>query len=230
MAKIRSFGAEVYINGFAIGGLTDISASGTEVSTVDTTSHDTAGGFKTFLAGLMDGGTLELTGKYNYADDGQAEWKGEEGVSHAFYIILSDNSGFAFTAIVGGFQTSNPLDDAVEFTATAKITGPVYPVFPIMTVTGTLTSNGSTPVTFPTLYYAGIYDGRPSYTDDASIVLSGTNTHVAAFDLPAADNWTLLQRSPAAAWISIDLELTVNEAGSWTPSGAATGTPVITGS
>ncbi len=174
MAKIRSFGAELYINGVAVGGITDIQASGTDVSFVDTTSHDTAGGFKTFLSGLKDGGTLEVTGKYNFADAGQAEWKAEEGISHDLYIMLSDNSGFAFRAIIGGFQTSNPLDDAVEFTATAKITGEVFPVFPTIIVTGTLTPDAT-----GTLYYSGMTGGAPQYTSNG--LLHADNSGNVAF-------------------------------------------------
>lgn len=226
MAKIKSFGAEVYMNGVAVGGLTDISASGTDVSIIETTSHDSSGGHRTFLAGLKDGGTLELTGRYNYADAGQAEWKAEQGVQHAIYIVLSDNSGLAFEAIVGGFSTSNPLDDAVEFTATAKITGLVYPIFPTITVSGTLTSDGSTPVVFPTLTFYGFEDGRPAYSNTGAAPSTG---YTAFFDA----DWYLEKRtsdSLDAQWVSATSELLPNLASAWTPAGAATGTPTLTGS
>lgn len=178
MAKIRSFGAKLYLNGIAVGGLTDIAATGTEVSIIDTTSHDSSGGYRTFLSGLKDGGTLEVTGRYNYADSGQAEWKAEAGVLHAFYIILADNSGLAFNAIVGGFQTSNPLDDAVEFTATAKITGLVYPVFPTITVTGITTPAASDPIVMT--MGVGFISGKPTWVfgSDWAVAWSGTSWDV----------------------------------------------------
>jgi len=219
MAKIKSFGADVYINGIAVGGLTDISASGTDVSMIGTTSHDESSGFQTFVSGLKDGGTLELTGKYNYADAGQAEWKAEEGVSHAFYIILSDNSGLAFNAVVGGFQTSNPLDYAVEFTASAKITGEVYPVFPTITVTGTLTYDGSTPVSINELPYVELNNGKASYTSEFgdSVYWDGAK-------------WILFHYGTDAEWHSADDVATPDLASTWTPQGSATGTPTLTGS
>ena len=329
MAKTKSFGAAVYLNGIAVGGLTDITASGTEVSFVDTTEHDggtaatgsitftglsladetvvvngetytfkasagsateitigataaitaantaakiaandsdvhaygstngmvvltattrgTAGndytltesatnttvsgagtftggaaqangGFKTFLSGLKDGGTLELTGKYDYGDAGQAEWKAEEGVAHVFYIVLPDKSGFALTAIVGGFQTSNPLDDAVEFSATAKITGPVYPLFPTVTVTGTLTSDGSAPVTFAAFTLGSISDDRMGYTaTDGTITRSG-------------GSWILTDTATSAAWSTTNDALTPTAATGWAAVNPATGTPTLTGS
>ncbi len=218
MAKIKSFGARVYLNGVLVGGVTDISASGTEVAFIDNTTHDTAGGYRTFLGGLKDGGTLEVTGRYNYADDGQAEWKAEEGMRHIFHIILSDNSGLAFYAIVGGFQTSNPLDDAVEFTATAKITGEVFPVYPSVTVTGTLT-DGTDPVEFPVMPFIGISNGHLSY---------GSGDYLIESDAGITNSWTLTDGGDGV-WQSTD--------GGATPVGRiyaaigiSTGTPTVTGS
>lgn len=216
MAKIKSFGAKVYVNGVAIGGLTDINASGTDVTMVDNTSHDSSGGYREFLAGLKDGGTLELTGRYNYADAGQADLKSEEGVTHAVYVILSDNSGLAFNAIIGGFSTSNPLDDAVEFTASAKITGAVLPVFPTITVTGTLTSDGSTAVTFPAMSFAGISTGLLSYINGAYEVQNdGTNYYV----------WDGVSAQWTASTTSI-----VPQGLTYVADDTETGTPVLTGS
>ena len=125
MAKTRSFGAKVYVNGIAVGGLTDISASGTDVAFVETTSHDSAGGYRTFLSGLKDGGTLELTGRYNYADIGQDYLKDNPGASAAFVVTFSDGTKASFSAIVGGYSVANPLDDATEFSCSCKITGAI---------------------------------------------------------------------------------------------------------
>lgn len=219
MAKIKSFGARVYLNGIAVGGLTDISASGTEVSFVDTTTHNESGGYRTFVGGLKDGGTLELTGRYNYGDAGQAEWKAEEGIKHDFYILLSNNSGLAFQAIVGGFQTTNPLDDAVEFTATAKITGEVFPVFPTITVTGTLEDSNGDPITTPVVFtFDSIENGRPRYESGANSVI--------AFD----GQYWVLEFDSTPSFDSETTELTPDQVDPWTAIDSATGTPTLTGS
>lgn len=218
MAKIKSFGAEVYMNGVAVGGLTDISASGTDVSIIETTSHDSSGGHRTFLAGLKDGGTLEITGRYNYADAGQAEWKAEMGVIHTIYIVLSDNSGLAFEAIIGGFSTSNPLDDAVEFTATAKITGLVYPVFPTITVSGTLTSDGSTPVVFPSMPLTSFGD-HPIWSN---------GVHLVSWGLESSSVWGI--QDGTATWLADQDVLLPTLVTSWSPVSTETGTPVLSGS
>jgi hypothetical protein len=180
MAKIKSFGAQVYLNGIAIGGLTDINATGTDVSMIDTTSHDAGGGFRTFVSGLKDGGTLELTGKYNYADAGQAEWKAEEGMRHIVMVNLSDNSGLVFYVIVGAFRVENPLDDATAFTATAKITGQVFPVYPSITVTGITSPVASNPVV---LTRSADVEQRPAYTNGAGWLCQWDSTSTWNFGL-----------------------------------------------
>lgn len=231
MAKIRSFSAKVYVNGIAVGGLTDINTSGVDVTMIDTTTHDAVDGFRTFVAGLKDGGTLDLTGKYNYADAGQYEWKAEEGMPHVIYILMSDNSGLAFNVIIGGFQTSNPLDDAVEFTASAKITGEVYPVFPTIAVTGTLTSDGSTAVTFPALLFAGIGSGNGivEYTSTGTSVAVLTTGYALYYD----GGWTLQKITASSAdaeWTATGATASPLSATAWTATAPATGTPVLTGS
>ena len=125
MAKIPSFGVSLTVATNAIGGLTDVSVSGTDVTFVDITTHDSSGGYKQFVGGLKDGGTLELTGKYDIADTGQIYLRANPGVSAACVVTFSDDSTASFTAIVGGYSTTNPLDDSVEFSASLKVTGEV---------------------------------------------------------------------------------------------------------
>jgi len=125
MAKIKSFGTTVSVATNAVGGLTDIGINGTEVTFVDTTSHDSSGGFREFVGGLKDGGTLELSGKFDTSDTGQDQLRGNAGVSAAVVVTFSDSSNATFNAIIGGFSTTSPLDDTVGFTCSLKITGAI---------------------------------------------------------------------------------------------------------
>jgi predicted secreted protein len=125
MAKIRSFGITVTVDATAIGGLTDVSPGGGDVTFVDTTTHDTDGGWKTYVGGLKDGGTLELTGKYDIADAGQVKLRTLLGETESCVVTFSDGSSAEFDGIVGAYNVSNPLDDATEFTSSIKITGEV---------------------------------------------------------------------------------------------------------
>ena len=125
MAKIRSFGIEVTVDSTVIGSLTDVAPGGGDVTFVDTTTHDTSGGWKTYVGGLKDGGTLELTGKYDISDAGQVKLRTLLGETESVVVTFSDNSTATFTGVVGAYNVSNPLDDATEFTSSIKITGAV---------------------------------------------------------------------------------------------------------
>lgn len=125
MAKIKSFGIGVTVATNAIGGLTDVSIPGVDVSMIDTTTHDSSGGYREYVAGLKDAGSLELTGKYNYSDVGQDYLKDNPGASAAFVVTFSDGTKASFTAFVGGYQVANPLDDSTEFSCSCKITGAI---------------------------------------------------------------------------------------------------------
>ena len=93
--------------------------------------------------------------------------------------------------------------------------------YPDIEVTGTLTSDGSTPVTFPTLVFAGFYGGKPVYTDNG---LTTGMTHALSWETAV---WVLAQVSPVAAWTSASAVATPDLATGWTPVGSATGTPVV---
>jgi len=125
MAKIKSFGVTVSVGGTAVGGLTDVSPGGGDVTFIDTTTHDTAGGWKTYVGGLKDGGTLELTGKYDISDTGQGALRSGLGTEEAIVVTFSDTSTAEFDGIIGAYNVSNPLDDATEFTCSIKVTGQI---------------------------------------------------------------------------------------------------------
>lgn len=218
MSKIRSFGVTVYVGNDTVGALTDASISGGEVTFVDLTTHDSTGGYREFISGLKDGGSLDLTGKYDFSDSGQVAIMGGLGTTESCSVILSDNSGMTFDAVIGGFNTGNPLDDSVEFTSSLKITGAITDIFPTMTVTGTLTSDGSTPLVFPAMTVNGTSNGRIGYA-------SGT------YGLEyTGSGWQLYDSATGAEWLSSSDTLTPDLATGWTPSGTETGTPTITAS
>lgn len=90
-----------------------------------------------------------------------------------------------------------------------------------MDVTGSFTSNGSTPVTFPHLLFAGFYGGKPVYTNNG--LVTGF-THSMSWESTV---WLLGQVSPPCAWISASAVATPDLATGWIPLGSATGTPTI---
>jgi hypothetical protein len=121
----KSNGVTVTVGGTAIGGLVDVNITGGDVNAIDTTVHGDAA--RTFVGGLTDFGTLELSGKYNIADTGQLALIAGTGDTAAFVVTYNDSgdSTATFSAIIGAFNLSNPLDDTVDFSCSCKITGVV---------------------------------------------------------------------------------------------------------
>lgn len=122
---IRSHGTILKIATITVGGLKTASLSGTEVNFIETTAHDTVGGYKTFVGGLKDGGTLECAGNMDFDDLGQAEIFGAEGESKAFEITYVDGSKDAGTVVIGAASTTVDEDGLVAFSCSSKVSGPI---------------------------------------------------------------------------------------------------------
>lgn len=123
MATMKSYGVAVTVASNDIGDLTDVVLSGGDVNFVDMTTHDSTSGWKEYIGGLKDGGTLELTGAYNAADTGQDYLRSNPGATAAVVVTLSNGATASFSGIVGMVQLSNPLDDKVEFSCSIKVNG-----------------------------------------------------------------------------------------------------------
>lgn len=121
MAKTKSFGTAVTVGGTAITGLRDLSFSGGDVPTIDTTSHDSTA--KEFVPGLVDWGTFEIDCLTNHDDAGQDALRAAVGTSVAFVVTLPNTETISFSAIVGVTNESIPLEGAVSFSVSCKITG-----------------------------------------------------------------------------------------------------------
>lgn len=121
MAKTKSFGTTVTANGTSVLGLTDVSFSGGDVPTFDTTTHDSTA--KTFVTGLVDYGTLELAGKFDPADSGQDVLRAGVGTSLPFVVTYPNSANVTFNALVGVMNESSPLEGTVDFSVSCKITG-----------------------------------------------------------------------------------------------------------
>jgi hypothetical protein len=121
MAKTKSFGTAVTVGATAITGLTDINISGGDVPFLDITTHDSTA--KEFVAGLVDYGTLSLSGKLNNADAGQDALRTGTGTSAAFVVTLPNAATISFSAIIGVMDDDIPLEGTVGFSISCKLTG-----------------------------------------------------------------------------------------------------------
>lgn len=124
--SIKSFGVGVTVATNAVGLLTDVSISGGDVTNVDVTTHDSDDDTREFIGGLIDEGTLELTGHYDRADVGQKYMIDNPAALAAVIVTFSNGSTATFNAVIGRYQVNNNgLDDKVEFSCSLKISGAV---------------------------------------------------------------------------------------------------------
>lgn len=133
MAGIRSFGVQLKVATNVIGGLKTVTVPETDVSFVDVTTHDSPDGFREFVGGLKDGGTLQYSGNYLIANAGQIYLRNKNnqgGEPVACEVIFSDGSKATFDAVVGGVSTEAGEDDAVSISGSLRISGAVTYVAP----------------------------------------------------------------------------------------------------
>jgi predicted secreted protein len=121
---IQSHGTQVTVDGALVGGSREPSISGVEVNTIDSTAHD-SGGWKTYIGGLKDGGSIELSGNADPADVGQVKLISEIGETVPVVMTLTNGRTISCNAIVGGYNVGAGGDDVVSFSCSLKISGAV---------------------------------------------------------------------------------------------------------
>jgi len=89
------------------------------------------GGWKTFVQGLKDAGTFDLTVNYNKDMSGNTRLTQAfvSGDSAQYTITFPDSSTLIFTAFVSGIGIAVPKDEKVQRTFTLRIDGKTPPVF-----------------------------------------------------------------------------------------------------
>jgi hypothetical protein len=122
---IRSFGITVTLGATAITGLTDVQISGRDVNDIETTTHGSSGNAKSFIGGLIDNGTLELTGNFSGSHAGIAYMEDALGTVVAAVVTYSDTSTHTFSVVIHPPTVTNGIDGLIEFTASHKITGAI---------------------------------------------------------------------------------------------------------
>ena len=113
--------------------LTSISGPGESMDPIDVTSHDSASGYREFLAGLKAGGDISMEGNLLPSDtDGQVALYADfqAGSKKAFKIKFPawvettheypeiDGNGY-----ITAFSPSFPHDGKISFSATIKVDG-----------------------------------------------------------------------------------------------------------
>ena len=89
------------------------------------------GGWKTFVQGLKDAGTFDLTVNYNKdtSENTRLTKAFVSGDSAQYTITFPDSSTLIFTAFVAGIGIAVPKDEKVQRTFTLRIDGKTAPAF-----------------------------------------------------------------------------------------------------
>jgi hypothetical protein len=145
MGANKGFGTTISIGGTNIGVLTSITSPEISTDTIETTVLDTANAYRTFIAGLHDGGEVSFSGYYDASDAGQTALltAHDNGTVSNFVITFPATIGatWTFTGVVTKLSTGEAnLDDPLGFEVTVKVTA--------KPVLGTTASTGMSAATF----------------------------------------------------------------------------------
>lgn len=95
---------------------------------LDVTSLDSTGGYREFITGFRDAGTISLKMNFTTASYAFMKEDFQKVAANAYKIILSDPglSSLEFEGLVTELPLSIPTDDKITADVTIKITGEVY--------------------------------------------------------------------------------------------------------
>jgi predicted secreted protein len=132
MPAINAHGSTVTFDSTAVGGLTSIGLPDQSKEEVEITSHDSAG-WREFLPGLRDGGTVTLAGRLIPGDAGQnaldTNYNSDNTVVEVVITTAADSASnvvtYTFDAYVSATGGELPYDDAAEVNWTLRIDGEV---------------------------------------------------------------------------------------------------------
>lgn len=111
----------------AIGQVNSITGPGMTREFIDTTALDTEGGYRTFIAGFRDGGTIALAMNFTRTTYELMLADFEDDAAKNYEIVLpdDDNTTLEFEGLVTELPLSVPTADKVTADVTIKVSGQV---------------------------------------------------------------------------------------------------------
>ncbi|WP_336772301.1 phage tail tube protein [Paenibacillus sp. MMO-58] len=208
----RAVGTKFKIGSNFVASLTSVSGPELSADTIDTTTLDSNGGYRDFIAGFKDGGEVSVSGFLDTGDTGQiAIYNAFNVGSRDSYTILFPpelGGSWNFTGIVTGFSTSFELEDAISFEATIKVAGaPSMSLTPSggLTALALTGAGGALTPAFANGNYSYTFDGVTA----ASLTVTATAAnHSLALYIDGVFSQTL---TSAAASSAINLTLNVGK-------------------
>jgi len=110
-----------------IGEINSITGPTMSRATIDTTALDTAGGYRTFITGFRNPGTITLNMNFTIATYGLMKSDFESDTPRYYRITLPDPGAttIEFQGLVTELPLTIPADDKVTANVTIQITGEV---------------------------------------------------------------------------------------------------------
>jgi predicted secreted protein len=114
-------------NGTPLAEINSITGPGMTRDFIDVTSLDSTGGYREFIAGFRDGGTVVLN--MNFTIDTWAlmkdDFEDDAAVPYSIELPDSDGTTISFNGLVTECPITIPTDDKVTADVTIKVTGEV---------------------------------------------------------------------------------------------------------
>lgn len=124
-AKSTVFSATIGTVLTPIASLTSIGGVDITADDIDVTAHDSTDGYREFIQGLKDGGSVTLEGNFTHvASQIGLKTLLDSGDVVAMKIEFPDAlATWTFSGYVNALSTSAPMEDKISFSASVKVTG-----------------------------------------------------------------------------------------------------------
>lgn len=112
----------------SIGKLTKVGEIAPEAEEVDVTTLDSTGGYREYMQGWRDAGTIAVNGFFDSGNAGQTALRTafDNGKAGAFEVSFADGSKAVFSAFVKKYAIgAAEVDGAVGFSAQLRVSGAV---------------------------------------------------------------------------------------------------------
>jgi predicted secreted protein len=122
--KFRRWSGAAWVN---IAEVNSISGPGMTRETIDVTSLDSTGGYREFIGGFKDGGTVQLTMNFIRAslDTMKTDFESDDQQNYEIVLPDAESTTLEFQGLVTELPLEIPPDDKITMTVSIKISGEV---------------------------------------------------------------------------------------------------------
>lgn len=120
------FGTTLERAGNAIAELTNIGGVEVTMETKDVTNHQSEDSYREFIGTLFEAGEVPISGNFIGSDtNGQVALLADlhNKTAQSFVMTFPDGTTWTFTALVTKFKVEPPMEEAIAFSATLKVSG-----------------------------------------------------------------------------------------------------------